>query len=468
MSSSTSESQCSIETNYHPKKNSYYFSFLTKLYRYIIPNYARVLHIGCKDGYLLHVINPAFGCGIDEDEAFIQQARNRNPQYTFHAGLATFVNKGEPFDYVIVSASNLQADDVQKLFESIRPHCSPSTRLVVDWHCYVWEPLLGIARRLGLLASEDFVNRLSTENVTNFLQLAGFEVITSGKGLLSPLYIPGFSWLLNNIVSLLPGVRRMNLLRWMVARKQQVVEQPVDRSVSVVIICRNEQGNIEAAVQRCPVMGSSTELVFAEGHSTDGTLEEIYRVQKLYPEKNIKVVVQTGKGKADAVRAGFEAAQGEILMILDGDLTVMPEELPKFYDALVSRRGDFINGSRLIYGMEPGAMQRANFVANHGFGVLISWIMGQRVTDTLCGTKVLYKKDYERIVKGRPFFGLIDPFGDFDLLFGAARLHSKIVDIPVHYKSRSYGITKIRRWHHGCILLKMTMHALRKCRMYGQ
>lgn len=467
MNSSSSAQVGKQGIAYHPKKNSYYFSFITKLYRYIIPHHARVLHIGCKDGYLLHVINPAAGVGIDEDEAYIAQARNRNPGYTFHCGLASFVQKGEPFDYIIVSASNLHAHDVQKLFETIRPLCAPRTRLIVDWHCYAWEPFLALFRRLGVLESEDFVNRLSTKSVVHFLQLAGFELITTDKGLLCPWYIPGFSWCMNNIVALLPGMNRAGLLRWAVARIQQPVER-VDASVSVVITCRNEKGSIEAAVERCPMMGTSTEIIFAEGHSTDGTLEEIYRVQALYPEKNIKVVVQPGKGKADAVRAGFAAATGEILMILDGDLTVMPEELPKFYEALATRRGDFINGSRLIYGMEPGAMQRANFFANHGFSWLFSWILGQRMTDTLCGTKVLYKKDYERIMQGRSFFGHIDPFGDFDLLFGAARLHCKIIDVPVHYKSRSYGVTNIRRWYHGLILLKMSIDALRKCRMYGR
>lgn len=227
-------------------------------------------------------------------------------------------------------------------------------------------------------------------------------------------------------------------------------------------MCRNERGNVEAAVTRCPTMGKSTEIIFVEGHSRDNTLEEIQRVQKAYPEKNIRWYVQSGIGKGDAVRLGFAQAQGDILMILDGDLTAPPEELPKFFNALIDGNGEFINGSRLVYGMESGAMRILNLIANYCFGLGFSWLLGQPIKDTLCGTKVLFKSDYEKIEKNRAFFGDFDPFGDFDLLFGAAKLHLKIIDMPVHYKSRSYGTSQISRFKHGFLLLCMSFLALKK------
>lgn len=230
-------------------------------------------------------------------------------------------------------------------------------------------------------------------------------------------------------------------------------------TVSVVIPCRNEKGNIENAIQRCPLMGDATELIFVEGNSTDGTLEEIERVVAYYPDKRIRVLKQDGKGKGDAVRKGFAHATGDILMILDADLTVAPEELPAFYDALVAKKGDCINGSRLVYGMESGAMGGLSWVANRFFGSLISLITGQKITDTLCGTKVLWKKDYERIAQNRTKLGLADPFGDFDILFGAAHQKLKIIDVPIHYKARSYGKTNISRFKEVWFLLWMCIRA---------
>jgi glycosyltransferase involved in cell wall biosynthesis len=232
--------------------------------------------------------------------------------------------------------------------------------------------------------------------------------------------------------------------------------------VSVVIPARNEAGNIEAAVLRTPNMGAGTELIFVEGHSKDNTWEEIERVAAKYPDRRIKTLRQAGRGKGDAVRAGFAVAEGDLFMILDADLTVPPEEMVKFYDAVVSGRTEFANGSRLVYPMEKAAMQFLNMMANKIFGILFSHILGQHMKDTLCGTKVLRRGDYERIAANRGYFGEFDPFGDFDLLFGAARLNLQIVDIPVRYRDRSYGTTNIQRWSHGWLLLRMVIFAARK------
>jgi len=229
-----------------------------------------------------------------------------------------------------------------------------------------------------------------------------------------------------------------------------------------VIPARNEAGNIEAAVLRTPNMGAGTELIFVEGHSTDTTCEEIERVAKAYPERRIKTLKQPGRGKGDAVRAGFAAAEGDLFMILDADLTVPPEEMIKFYDAIASGRTEFANGSRLVYPMEKAAMQFLNMCANKTFGILFTYILGQSLKDTLCGTKVLRRADYERIVANREYFGNFDPFGDFDLLFGAAHLNMKIQDVPVRYRDRTYGSTNIHRWSHGWLLLRMVLFAARK------
>jgi glycosyltransferase involved in cell wall biosynthesis len=209
-------------------------------------------------------------------------------------------------------------------------------------------------------------------------------------------------------------------------------------------------------------MGRGTELVFVEGHSHDDTHAAIEREIAAHPDRPARLYRQAGRGKGDAVRLGFERARGDVLMILDADLTVPPEDLPRFYAALVSGKGEFINGVRLVYPMEKQAMRFLNLVGNKFFSLAFSWLLGQPVKDTLCGTKVLWHADYRLIEANRAYFGDFDPFGDFDLLFGAARLNLKIVDLPIRYRERSYGTSNIQRWKHGLLLLRMVLFAARR------
>ena len=236
-------------------------------------------------------------------------------------------------------------------------------------------------------------------------------------------------------------------------------------SVSVIVPARNEAGNIAAAALRTPLMGEWTELIFVEGGSTDDTWEKIQAVAGTTSPNGVTIAPalrQKGRGKGDAVREGFAAAKGDIVMILDADLTMPPEELPKFYEALAEGRAEFANGVRLVYPMEDKAMQFLNMCANKVFGLAFTWLIGQRVKDTLCGTKVLFRRDYERIAANRAYFGDFDPFGDFDLLFGAAKLNLKIADLPIRYRSRTYGTTNISRFRHGFILMRMLAKAAAK------
>jgi glycosyltransferase involved in cell wall biosynthesis len=233
-------------------------------------------------------------------------------------------------------------------------------------------------------------------------------------------------------------------------------------SVSVIVPARNEAGNIQNILKRLSELGKNTEVVFVEGHSSDSTFETIEQTIKNLPEKNYRLFRQPGKGKGDAVRLGFEKAEGDILIILDADLTVPPEDLPRFIDALVSGKGEFVNGVRLVYPMEDSAMRFLNIIGNKFFSMAFSWLLGQPIKDTLCGTKALWKKDYDMIAANRDYFGDFDPFGDFDLLFGAAKLNLKIAEMPIRYRFRTYGTTNISRWRHGYMLLKMVVFAARR------
>ena len=442
-------------------RNWYYHAVLLKLFRFIVPEGETVLELGSGTGDLLADLKPSRGVGVDISSKMIEIAAKKYPHLGWKVGDAAEVALGEKFDYVILSDLVGYLDDIDRLFTSLERACNEHTRVVITYYNYVWEPLLRLAELLHIKSRQPLQNWLSARDIENMLTLGGFEVVKQGKKIIFPLYIPFLSPFLNGFVANLPLISTLGLIQYMVARP--VSRDKKEYSVSIVVPARNERGNIRGAVERMPQFGTYQEIIFIEGGSSDGTYEEIERAAKEYAgKKNIRHAKQEGRGKGDAVRKGFEMAKGDILMILDADLTVRPEDLPKFYQAIASGKGEFINGSRLVYQLEDESMRFLNILGNKFFSIMFSWLLGQRLKDTLCGTKVLFKKDYEKIAAGRSYFGDFDPFGDFDLLFGAAKLNLKIVEIPVRYQARTYGYTNIQRWKHGWLLLKMVLFAMRK------
>ena len=447
-------------------KNRHYHESLERILRFHIPPGAKVLEIGCGTGDLLHSLSPGRGVGIDISPKMIEIARSKFPSLVFLEGYAEELPLSEPFDYVILSDVIGYLEDVQRAFEELRKVCHKRTRVIVTYYNYLWEPILRAGERFGMKRPQTDQNWLAPADIQNLLSLAGFQTVRIGYHLLLPFRIPLLSAFFNRILANLPVLRKLCLVQVVVARPAPVAVPEESLSCSVIIPARNERGNIEGAVARTPPLGSHTELIFVEGNSSDGTAGEIERVIAANPDREIRLIRQgDGVGKGDAVRKGFAAATGDVLMILDADLTVPPEELPKFLQALTSGRGEFINGSRLVYPMEKQAMRLLNTLGNKFFSVAFTWLLDQRFKDTLCGTKVLYRKDYERIAAGRSYFGDFDPFGDFDLIFGAAKLDLKIVEVPIRYRERVYGTTQISRFRHGWLLIRMCLFALRRIKV---
>ena len=445
--------------------NRYYYRELVRLFRFVIPPGSRILEVGCGDGFLLRQLQPSFGLGIDLSPKMVELARNSASPGEDHLRFETAdiesVRFEETFDYVILSDLLGNLLDVQQALENVRTACHADTRVIINYHGILWEPLLRLVAAMRLKMPNRHQNWITNSDIRHFLNLTDFEVVTHQMRLIFPKNLPGLSWFLNRVFARLPGINRLCLSHLLVVRKK---ERPpsVERSVTIVVPCRNEKGNIRGAVERTPAFGTKQEILFVDGHSTDGTVEEIEKVIREFPHKDIKLFHQEGKGKGDAVRLGFAKAQNDVLMILDADLTMPPEDLPKFYDAIARGKGEFINGSRLVYPMEKEAMRPLNVLGNKFFSGSLSALLGQPLRDTLCGTKVLRKADYEKIAANRSFFGDFDPFGDFDLLFGASRLRLRIAEIPIRYRDRAYGSTNISRFRHGWLLLKMTFFALRK------
>lgn len=442
--------------------NPYYHQQLATSFSFYIPPGQSVLEIGSGTGQLLHALRPRRGVGIDISANMVRIAQQKFPHLEFRVDDIEQLRLEEKFDYVVVSDLIGFLYDVQRAFENLHRVCTSRTRIVISYYNFVWEPILRTGELLGLKAKQPVQNWLAPADIENLLQLASFEVVRKTSRLLLPKKVPLMVSLCNRVLVNLPMFRKLGLVQLLVARPNSAPAQ-VNYTSSVIIPCRNERGNIEAAVLQTPDLGAHTELIFVEGNSTDGTAEEIERVIAAYPSRDIKLIPQRdGRGKGDAVRKGFAAAKGDILMILDADLTVDPEELPKFYDALVNGCGEFIHGSRLIYPMEQQAMRFLNILGNKFFSMTFSYLLEQRFKDTLCGTKVLFRSDYEQIAANRSYFGDFDPFGDFDLIFGAAKLNLKIVEIPIHYHARTYGATNISRFRHGWLLLRMSWFAMRK------
>jgi SAM-dependent methyltransferase len=445
--------------------NRHYHQLLKAHYRFLVPPGHRVLELGCGLGDVLAAVSPSCGVGVDFSEEIISLARARHPHLNFQVASAETFRAEEPFDYIILSDLVNDLQDVQLVLENLQALSHRRTRLVMNFFSHLWHPILSAAEVLGQKAPTPPQNWLSTDDMINLLYLAGWEVIKVDPRILWPVRTPLLASFFNRwMAPLLPS---LNLTVFLVSRQKPRLLEQKELTCSVVIPARNEEGNIEAAVRRTPEMGLGTELIFVEGHSRDNTWQEIQRVQKAYPNRKIKILQQSTSGKGGAVRDGFKVATGDLLFILDADLTMPPEQLPKFYEAAKSGAAEFVNGVRLVYPMENEAMRFLNMVANKFFGLAFSWLLGQSVKDTLCGTKVIFREDYEQVSANRRYFGDFDPFGDFDLLFGAAKLNLKILDLPIRYAARTYGETNIDRWRHGWLLLKMVVFAAAKLKFLG-
>jgi len=441
----------------------FYRRRLTEIFRHALGEFNSVLEIGCGSGDLLDALNPADGTGIDFSLPRIGQARIRYPRFQFVCADAQSFDLGErEFDVIIFSDLLNDLWDVQAMFAHLRRYCNQHTRVVFNVHSHAWAGPRRVAEACGWVTPTLLQNWLTPIDVHNLIELAGFDLLRRWEEVLCPLPVPLLAPFCNRVLVKLPLFRIAALTNFYAMRPLSGARgRPEAPSVSVVIAARNESGHIDELMQRIPEMGSHTEIIFVEGHSSDDTYAAIERAIA-ESGRDCKLLKQPGHGKGDAVRAGFEIARGDILMILDADITVPPEDLPRFFEVLESGLGEFANGVRLVYPMEDDAMRFPNMLGNKFFSWAFSWLMGQPIRDTLCGTKALWASDYRRIARGRSYFGDFDPFGDFDLLFGAVRQSLKIIEVPLRYRARRYGETNIHRWAHGWLLLKMVVFAARR------
>ena len=442
---------------------TYYQKRLAEVCSLMVPPGCKMLEVGCGQGDLISFLKPSRGVGIDLSGEMIKNAKARHSEIQYvQTDIEEFVTE-EKFEFIILSDLVNDLWDVQAVFKKLIGMSYARTRLIMNFYSRIWELPLKLAQKAGIAMPTPPQNWLTVEDIQNLLELEGFEILRDWSEVLMPVDMPVLARFANRFLVKLWPFSALALTNFIIARPKYKGADQTDRSkVSVIVPARNEAGNIAEIVKRVPDMGRETELIFVEGNSQDNTYETIHDVISLYPDKPYSLMKQKGKGKGDAVRLGFSHASGDVLMILDADLSVPPETLPRFVEALCSGTGDFINGVRLVYPMEDDAMRFFNFLGNKFFSIAFSWLLGQPIKDSLCGTKVLWKRDYDQIEANRSYFGEFDPFGDFDLIFGAVKQNLKIVDLPIRYRSRTYGETNIDRWRHGWMLLKMVCFAAAK------
>ncbi len=452
------------------KRFSYYGNDIINYLNFFLQEDSSVLEVGCSCGETIAQLKGAYKVGIDFSDKMIEEAKFNFPDVDFYVMDAESITLDKKFDVIIFNNIIGYLDNNQDVFYSIKKNCHEHTRIIISYYNHYWEPVLNFGETIGYKKKSPQQNWLDTKDISNLLYLSGFETYRTNKRLLLPVYIPILSWLINKYVAKLPLFKSFCLNQFTFARPQlNYSENTVSQkySVSICLPARNESGNIEDAILRLPKFAKYQEIIFVEGGSSDDTWKKIQEIQEKYRNTHdIKIVKQSGKGKGDAVRKGFSIATQDILMILDADLTMPPEELPKFYYAIATGKGEFINGSRLVYPMEKEAMRFLNMLGNKFFSLIFSWLLEQPIKDCLCGTKVMFRKDYLKLTESRKFFGNFDPFGDFDLLFGAYKLNLKIIDLPIRYKERTYGSSNISRFTNGWMLLRMCWFAAGKIKFW--
>ncbi|MBF0626143.1 MAG: glycosyltransferase [Magnetococcales bacterium] len=446
-------------------RNGYYYQEIKRLFQFVAEPGRKVLHMRCETGVLLEYLRPSKGLGVDVSEKMVEQAkRNYGHRFDFQVSDPEDFTSSETFDIILFNAVN-DTVDVLAAFRRMRAVCEPHTRLMLYTHSNSWKHILKLGEKIGLKVPTLEQNWLNMKDLEGFLNLGGFQLVRVYRTILLPFWIPFLSTFFNHVLGRLPIINNLCMVNMLIARPIFPPLSPEEVSVSVIIPCKNEKDNIQAAVQRIPEMGKSTEIIFCDDKSTDGTREEIQRVQAIHNHRTIRLLDGPGICKSENVWTGFNGASGDILMILDGDLTVMPEELPDFFRAMLQRKGEMINGVRLVYPVPKTAMPTFNLIGNKAFSVLFSLALGQTVKDTLCGTKVIWRRDWERIRPLVGSWGTQDRWGDYDILFGASKLTLLITDLPVHYQERVFGITKmVRVFQNGVTMLRITLNATMKLR----
>lgn len=436
-------------------KNAYYHYQINSFIASVITPKSSVLEIGSATGALVSALANVQYLGIDFSPKMVEAAAGKFPGVKFLCSGLSGLREEKKYDFCVMSNLLDYLPDIWTELELLKKFMHQDSKLIITTSNPLWEPVLRMAAQFRLKTPDGPRNFITNNDIMNFLQLLDYEVIEYGYRIFLPKGIPAVSAVINKIIPLIPGFRNLCAMQFIIARVKPEKTMRKRLSCSVIIPCHNEADTIENCLSRVPAIGSSTEVIVVDDGSSDATALKVRGFTSTHTKVRL-ISYPKNKGKGFAVKTGFDAATGDVLMILDADMAVEPEELPRFFELLEDGRAEFVNGTRMIYPRENESMKLLNFIGNKFFGIILSLIMGQRNTDTLCGTKALRKKHYLNMKLGDC------PWGDFDLLFGAAKLRLKMVELPVHYKKRFAGQSKMKPFKHGWQLLKMCGKGVRE------
>jgi hypothetical protein len=437
---------------------AYYHRCVREFFALVVPPGQDVLLIGYDGDWDLTALQPRRGAFLCTDDNLDVRTK-----FESYRGFDLRAIEGQ-FDYIILKNALGSCPDIGEFLCGLTRLCKPGTRVIVYSYNYLWKLGLRLTERLGLKRRGGLQNWLSIRDLNNALTTAGFQRVHVMRWQIFPFFLGGLGVAVNWLGKFLFFLDWLKLNQFQVFRPLPRGADAEDDSLTICLTCRDERDNIEPIVRAIPQLTDKQEILFVEGHSTDGTRAEIERVMQAYPEKNIRVIGQPGKGQGDAIREGFSQARGEIIILLEADMTSPPENVHFVYESMRGRYAEFIEGSRFVYPLSLQAMPLANQLGNGSFAYFFSWLFRGHLTDVLSGIKAIRKTDFMKIRSRWNEWGIDDPFGDFELLFGAVRLGLLCAEQPIHYRPRPYGETKTRVWYHGYILAKMALNALLRFR----
>ncbi len=329
-----------------------------------------------------------------------------------------------------------------------------------------WNRILNLFERLNLKDGNQKRLFINSTIVLNIAKVTGLEFVTQRNKQIFPFRMLGLGSLINNILEILFFPFSFGIRIYSILNQQEKFNEEKKYSKSIIIPAKNEEKNLKPLLNQIPELEEDHEIILAIGDSEDKTYEVAKEIKeaRCWPFE-VKVIKQTGKGKANAVWEAVEEASKEVIIILDADISVNPETIVQFNSVIDTGKASFVNGTRLIYGMESGAMRIVNNLGNRIFQYIVSIIIGQKITDSLCGTKVFFRKDFNKIKLWKELVQMKDPFGDFDMIFTAGYFGLKILEIPVRYQARVYGVTQIKRFRDGYKLIIYLLNSIKIFKM---
>jgi len=330
-------------------------------------------------------------------------------------------------------------------FDKLDSSLNEEAKVIVSYYSKIWKPFFFIFSLFGLIRNYKNSLFFSKDTLEIFLRTGNFEISKKIPNYFIPFNIPIINKFLSILINFLPFLDNLSVTKVFYLRKKNYKKRQ-NKKISLIIPCKNEQGNILNIVTDAKKeLIIPYEIIFVDDKSSDNTFQIIIDCKKKFSDVDIQVTKGPGKGKSLAVNEGIKIATGYYSIIFDADMTVNMKDINVFYNAISNGNADIINGSRLVYKPYTGAMRYLNFLGNKFFSKLSSFITGELITDTLCGSKCFITKDFKIFNEFKDNNNINDIWGDFNILYSSNFYGLKCIDLPVRYYERVEGETKMKK-----------------------